>query len=111
MPNCPGRERVLKEGGATQAAAVATCDQVLMHVVGLVGVTVLCSRVACRLQWCLHLDDLAANVVGLGLGLMVVVTRGALMGLTLGISVGTLGMGACGCMERVICLMSLVWGM
>jgi hypothetical protein len=36
---------------------------------------------------------------------------GALIGLTLGISVGTLGICACDCMESVICLLSLVWGM
>ncbi len=57
-----------------------------------------------------HLDNLAGKVVGLLLGLMVVVTRGALMGLTMGLLVGTLRIGACGCMERVICLFSWVWG-
>jgi hypothetical protein len=82
-----------------------------MRVVGLVGVTALRSRVACRLRWHSRLDDLAPNVVGLLLGSMVVAMRGALMGLTVGISVGTLRIGACGCMEHVICLLSLVWGM
>ncbi len=82
-----------------------------MRVVGLVGVMALCSRVACRLRWRLHLDDLAANVVGWLLGSMVVVTRSMLMGLPVGISVGTLKIGACGCMERMICLLSLVGGM
>jgi hypothetical protein len=81
MPNCCVHERVFKEGGATQAAAVATCAQVLMCVVGLVGVMALCSCVACRLQWHSRLDNLAANVVGLLLGSMMVVTQGALMGL------------------------------
>ncbi len=37
-------ERVFKEGGAARAAAVATCAQVLMRVVGLVGGTALCGR-------------------------------------------------------------------
>ncbi len=82
-----------------------------MHVVGLVRVTALCSRVACCLQWCLRLDDSAAIVVGLWLGLIVVATRDALICLTVGMSLGTLGIGACGCMEHMICLMSLVWGM
>ncbi len=81
-----------------------------MHVVGLVGVTALRSCVARHLQWHSRLDDLAANVVGLLLGSMVVVTRGMLMGSTVEISVVTLGIGACGCMKRVICLLSLVWG-
>jgi hypothetical protein len=111
MPNCPIRKRVFKEGGATCAAAVATCAQVLMRVVGLVGLMALHSCVARCLCWRLWLDDLAANVVGLLLGLMVVVTRGTLIGLTVGISVSNLGIGACGCMELMICLFSLVWGM
>ena len=81
-----------------------------MHVVGLGGVMALHSCDAHCLRWRLHLDDSAANVVGLLLDLVMVAMRDALMGLTVGISVGTLGIGACGCMERVICLLSLVWG-
>jgi hypothetical protein len=46
-----------------------------MRVVGLVGVTALCSCVACRLQWRSRLDGSAANVVDLLLGLMVVEMR------------------------------------
>jgi hypothetical protein len=82
-----------------------------MRVVGLVGVMALCSRDAYCLHWHLRLDDSGANVVGLLLDLVMVATRGTLIGLTVGISVGTLGMGACVCMEHVICLLSLVWGM
>ena len=82
-----------------------------MRLVGLFGVTALRSCVACRLRWRLRLDDSAANVVGLLLSSMVVATRGMLMGLTVGVSVGTLGIGAYGCIELVICLLSLVWGM
>jgi hypothetical protein len=104
-------EGVFVEGGATWAAAVATCALVLICVVGLVGVTALRSCDACPLHWRLHLDNSAANVVSLLLDLVMVAMRGALIGLTLGISVGTLGNGACGCMERMICLLSLVWGM
>jgi hypothetical protein len=79
-----------------------------MHVVGLVGVTALHSPDACCLHLCLRLDDSAANVVGLLLGLVMVATQGALIGLTVGISVGNLGTSACSCMEHVICLLSLV---
>ncbi len=103
-------EGMFKEGGAARAAAVATCAQVLMCVVGLVGKTVLHSHDAHRLHWRLHLDDSAINVVGLWLDLVMVATRGALIGLTVGIMVGTLGIGACGCMDRVIRLLSLVGG-
>ncbi len=93
------------------AAAVATCAGVLMRVVGLVGGTVLRSRDARYLCWCLHLDDSAINVVSLRLDSVMVATRGALTGLTVGITVGTLGIGACGCMDCVICLLSLEGGM
>jgi hypothetical protein len=105
------RERVFKEGGATRAAAVATCSPVLLHVVGLVGGMTLRSCDACCLHWRLHLDNSATNVVGLLLDLVMVAMRDVLIGLTLGISMGTLGIGACSCMEHVICLLSLVWGM
>jgi hypothetical protein len=105
------RERVFKEGGVTRAAAVSTCAQVLMRVVRLIVVTALRSHEAHCLRWCLHLDDSAANVEGLLLDPVTVAMRGALIGLTLGMSVGTLGLGACICMERVVCLLSLLWGM
>ncbi len=104
-------EGVIAEGGAAHAAAVATCARVLMQVVGLVGGRALRSRDACCLHWHLHLDNSAINVVGLGLDSVVVATRGALIGLTVGIMVGTLGIGACGCMDCVIRLLSLVGGM
>jgi hypothetical protein len=82
-----------------------------MHVVELVGVTALRSRDACHL--CLHLclDDYAANVVGLLLGLAMVATWSALIGLPVGISVGTFRIGACSCMECMIHLLSMVWSM
>jgi hypothetical protein len=103
-------ERVIEEGGATWAAVVATCAQVFMRVVGLVGVMAFCSCNACCLCWCSRLDNSAANVAGLLLDLVMVAQQGRLIGLTVGISVGTLGIGACGCME-LIHLLSLVWGM
>jgi hypothetical protein len=105
------RERVFEEKGATRAAAVAFCAQVLMRVVGLVGGMALRSCDARCLRWGSCLEDSATNVVGLLLDLVMVATRGTLIGLTLGISVGTLGIDACGCMERMICLLSLVWVM
>jgi hypothetical protein len=49
MPDCCVCKPVLEEGGVTQAAVVATCAQVLMRVVGMVGVVALRSCVACRL--------------------------------------------------------------
>ncbi len=111
MPECCMHERVFKEGGAACHATVATCAQVLMRVVGLVGGTALCGRDARCLHWGLHLDDSAINVVGLRLDLVMVAMWGALTGLTVGIMVGTLGIGACSCMDHVICLLSLVRGM
>ncbi len=110
-PDCCVCECMFEEGGATWAAAVATCAQVFMCVVGLVGVTALRSHVAWRLRWHSYLDNSAAKVVGLPLGLIVVAARGALMDLNVRISLGTLRIGACRCMECVICLLSLVWGM
>jgi hypothetical protein len=103
-------ERVFKEGVTTWAAAVATCAQVLMCVVGLVSGMALRSCDACRLRWRSCFDNSATNVVGLRLDLVMVATRGALIGLTVGITVGTFMIGACGCMDQVICLLSLVWG-
>jgi hypothetical protein len=41
MPECCMREHVFKEGGATRTATVATCAQVLLRVVRLVGVMAL----------------------------------------------------------------------
>ncbi len=104
-------EHVFTRGGAACAAALATCAQVLMRVVGLVGGMALRSCDACCLHWRLHLDDSAINVVGLRPDLVVVATRVALIGLTAGIMVDTLEIGACGCMDCMIHLLSLVGGM
>jgi hypothetical protein len=108
MTECCMRECVFEEGGATQAAAVATCAQVLVCVARLVGGTALRSRDACRFCWRLRLDDFATDVVGLWLGSVMVGLWGALIGLTVGISVDLLGIGVCGCMYRVIHLLSLL---
>jgi hypothetical protein len=82
-----------------------------MRVVGLIVVMALRSCEAHCLRWHSHLDDSAANVEGLLLDLVMVAMQGALIGLTVGMSLGTLGIGACICMERVIHLFSLLWGM
>jgi hypothetical protein len=82
-----------------------------MRVVGLIVVTALRSCEARCLRWCLRLDDSAANVEGSLLDLVMVASQGTLIGLTLGMSLDTLGIGACICMERMICLLSSVWGM
>jgi hypothetical protein len=82
-----------------------------MRVVGLIVAMALRSHEACCLRWHLRLDDSAANVEGLLLDPGMVATWGALIGLTLGMSLGALGIGACICMECVICLLSSVWGM
>jgi hypothetical protein len=111
MPECCMHERVFKEGGATWATAVDTCAQVFMRMVGLVGGTALCTCDARCLQWHSRLDDSATDVVSLWLGLVIVALWGVLIGLTVGISVGTFGIGAYGCMDCVICLLSLVRGM
>jgi hypothetical protein len=73
------QERVFKDGGATWAAAVATCAQVLMHVVGLVGGTTLRSRDAHCLHWRLHLVDSATDEAGLQLDLVMALLWGALI--------------------------------
>ncbi len=82
-----------------------------MHVVGLVGGTAVRSRDARCLHWRSYLDDSAIIVVGLRLDLVMVASRGAQIDLPVGVSVGTLGIGACSCMDCVIHLLSLVWGM
>jgi hypothetical protein len=111
MLDCCVHEQMFEEGGATRAAAVATCAQVHMRVVGLIAVPALCSCDAHCLHWRLRLDDSAANVECSLLDPVMVVTQGALNGLTVEMSLGTLGIGACICMERVNCLLSLIWGM
>ncbi len=44
-------------------------------------------------------------------GLMVVATMGTQIGLLVDLLVGILGTGDCCCMERVICLLSWIWGL
>ncbi len=76
----------------------------------LIGVMALRSCDAHHLCWHLRLDAFAANVVGLLLDLVLVMMWGALIGLIVGMSVGTLGIVACSCMECVTHLLSSLWG-
>ncbi len=78
------------EGGATQAAAIATWALVRTRGDVLVGVAALCSRAARR--FLMH-SCLAESV-------------GMLVGITL---LSTLGTDGCMSMERVILLLSSVW--
>jgi hypothetical protein len=82
-----------------------------MSVVGLIVVMALRSCEACCLRWHSRLENSAANVEGLLLDSVMVATQGALIGLTIGMSLETLGIAACICMEHMICLLSSVWGM
>ncbi len=74
MPNCCVREHVFEEGGATWAAAVATCAQVLMRVVGLIVLMALRSREAHCLRWRSCLENSADNVEDLLLDPVMVAT-------------------------------------
>jgi hypothetical protein len=80
------------EGGAPQAAAVATWALVHMRGDVLIGVAALRSHTACRFLRCSHLVELVGMLVGAPLLL------------------GTLGTGVCVSMECVILLLSSIWG-
>ncbi len=116
MPNCCVH-KLFEEGGVTWAAAIATWAWVCMRGVGLVEIPALQSHAACHFWMRSRLDELAGKAVGLmpgtqpGLpvGLLVVSRNVALMGFPVGLLVGTLRTGDCGCMEHVICLSSLIW--
>ncbi len=116
-PDCSVRERVLKERGATRAAAVATCDWVQMWGVVLVGVVALQRCATRRLQRCSRLDKLVDKLVGLMVGAQVGLLVGSLVGLMggalvdllKGSLVGTPRTGVCGCIEHVILLLSSLW--
>jgi hypothetical protein len=88
--DCCARDLVLMEGGATQAAAIATWALVCMQGDVLVGVAALRSHAARR--FLMH-SCLAESV-------------GMLVGVTL---LSTLGTDGCASMERVILLLSSVW--
>jgi hypothetical protein len=83
------------EGGATQAASIATWALVSMQGDVLIGVAAFCSRTARRF---LRHSCLVESV-------------GLLVGLLVGAPfLGTLGTGVCVSMERVILLLTSIWG-
>ena len=83
------------ERGATWAASVATWALVPTQGDVLIGVAAFCSHTACRF---LRRSCLVESV-----GMLV----GLLVGATL---LGTLGTGVCVSMERVILLLTSIWG-
>jgi hypothetical protein len=93
--DCHARDLVLMEGGATQAASVATWALVCTRGDVLIGVAAFCSFMACRFLRHSCLVESVGMLVGL------------LVGATL---LGTLGTGVCMSMERVIFLLTLIWG-
>ena len=93
--DCRARDLVLMEGGATWAAPVATWALFCMQGDVLIGVAAFCSRTARRFLRCSHLVELVGMLVGL------------LVGASL---LGTLRTGVCVSMERVILLLTLIWG-
>ncbi len=83
------------EGGATWAASVATWALVNTRGDVLIGVAAFRSRTACRFLRRSHLVELVGMLVGLLVGTPLL---------------GTLGTGVCVSMERVIFLLTLIWG-
>jgi hypothetical protein len=93
--DCRARDLVLMEGGATRAAFIATWALVRTRGDVLIGVAVFCSRTAhCFLRRS-HLVESVGMLVGLLVGAPLL---------------GTLGTGVCKSMERVILLLTLIWG-
>jgi len=88
--DCCTRDLVLMEGGATRAAAVATCALVCAQVDMLVGVTALRSRAARRFLIYSHLAESVGMKVGVAL-------------------LCILGTNGCVSMEHVVLLLSSVW--
>jgi hypothetical protein len=93
--DCRARDLVLMEGGATWAASVATWALVCTQGDVLIGVAAFRSRTACRFLRHSHLVESDGMFVGLLVGAPLL---------------GTLGTGVCVSMERVILLLTLIWG-
>ncbi len=93
--DCCARDLVLMEGGATRAASVATWALVCTRGDVLIGVAAFRSRTACRFLRHSRLVELVGMLVGLLVGALLL---------------GTLGTGVCVSMERVILLLTLIWG-
>ncbi len=83
------------EGGVTWAASVATWALVCVRGDVLIGVAAFCSRTARHFLRHSHLVELVGMLVGLLVGAPLL---------------GTLGTGVCMSMERVILLLTLIWG-
>ncbi len=96
MLDCQARKHVRRAVGAACAAAVVRCARVLMHGGAVIVVVVLRNRAVRCFCTC---SRLVASV-GMAVGLHV----GALM-------LGTLGTGAVIVIERIIRLVSFMWGM
>ncbi len=93
--DCRARDLVLMEGGATQSAAVATWALVCMQGDVLIGVAAFRSHTACRFLRHSHLVEFVGMLVGLLVGAPLL---------------GTLRTGVCMSMERVILLLTSIWG-
>ncbi len=93
--DCRALDRVLMEGGATWAASVATWALVCTQGDVLIGVAAFCSGTARRFLRRSHLVELVGMLAGLLVGAPLL---------------GTLGTGVCVSMERVILLLTLIWG-
>jgi hypothetical protein len=93
--NCRACDLVLMEGGATWAASVATWALARTQEDVLIGVAAFCSCTACHFLWRSRLVELVSMLVGLFVGALLL---------------GTLGTGVCMIMERVILLLTLIWG-
>jgi hypothetical protein len=83
------------EGGATRAASIATWAFVCTQGDVLIGVAAFHSRTACRFLRRSRLVESVGMLVGLLVGAPLL---------------GTLRTGVCMSMERVILLLTLIWG-
>ena len=91
---CCDRDRVLMDGGATRAAAIAACALVRTRVVVLLVVIDFRICPARRFRRRSRFADLVGMLVGLSVGALVALMVGLLVGLllsTLGIDVGVVG--------------------
>ncbi len=93
--DCHARDLVLMEGGATWAASIATWALVCRRGDVLIGVAAFCCCTARHLLRHSHLVELVGMMVGLLVGDLLL---------------GIIGTGVCMSMERMILLLTLIWG-
>jgi hypothetical protein len=93
--DCPACDLVLMEGGASWAASIATWALVCTQGDVLIGVAAFCSHTACRFLRRSHLVYSVDMLVDLLVGDPLL---------------GTLGTGVCMSMERMILLLTSIWG-